>query len=197
MSLRKAAPPNRRTWGGGRCGKGGKGCESSGLQRGTEREAPPRVPRPAEGMRSPGRAPEAAARTRPRCGGRRCQAPTPGGISPPPPPREAGLGVPPTYPPSLSCFTAPAPGHAPQLQPLFSSRVRRRRALAPPPAPPRGLKRLGLGPPPSRSRGVGRCWASAAEASSTPGLSREAQRSAAGALSRSNPGAGAAAAAVR
>lgn len=144
-------------------------------------------------MRSPGRAPAAAARTRPRSGGRRCQAPAPRGNFPPAP--SGGVARSPAHlPPEPELLYRPRPRpHPPGFGLPVSSGVPRRRDLAPPPgrprprSPPRGLKRLRLGPPPSRARGVGRCWAAEAEASSTPGLSREAQRSAAGALSPSSP----------
>uniref|UniRef100_A0A8C0PSU8 Chloride intracellular channel protein n=16 Tax=Boreoeutheria TaxID=1437010 RepID=A0A8C0PSU8_CANLF len=106
-------------------------------------------------MRSPGRAPAAAAaRTRPRRGGRRCQAPAPGEF--PPAPREAWPGAPPTR----------VRGHAPGLRTPRFLRGPETPGLGPAPgrgpapeAPPRGLKRLGLGRPRSRARGVGRCWA--------------------------------------
>ena len=62
---------------------------------------------PGDGkLRSPGTAPAAAARTRPRFGGRRCQALVPGGLSLPSP-LDARLRVPPTARPSLGFFRSP------------------------------------------------------------------------------------------
>lgn len=147
-------------------------------------------------MRSPGRAPAAAARTRPRGGGRRCQAPAPGGSSLPPP-REAWLGVSPAYGPRLSCFTAPAPGHTPGLQQPLPPESggsgpwpRPRPRPWPRPAARSGSRRGGLRVARGAWGGAGQPRLRRARRGDCPG-----RRSAAGTLRRSNPGAGAAAAA--
>lgn len=86
-----------------------KGDESWGLQLGRGQKAPSRLSRPAEGMRSPGAAPAAAAWPRPRCRGRRCQAPAPGGMFLPAP---SGVVAP--SPPSVRVkASSQSLGHAP------------------------------------------------------------------------------------
>lgn len=158
--LEKGAPPNRE-WGRwllretamspGLCSRG----------EGRRRLLPSR---PAEGMRSPGTAPAAAARTRPRFGERRCQAQPPGDF----PSRPSGGEV---ISPAHDPITPPSLGHAPSAVPRrrslrpppwlppthFLPRVRDTRPWPRPSAPPLGLKRLGLSPPRSRAPGVGRC----------------------------------------